>query len=164
MYVPGSCMYTTRTLACSPAEYEVYINAGNSCVVYISFSFSLSALNYHNSIAFRLLYQHYIAFRLHSYDYTAFRLLYSKETAISTYSPSGKSLYPSGYSLIAFKHISIAFRLITYCLKTHLLPSGSSHRSGSSLIQPSGSVIANEYNYSLVRTQFGTGGGPYFKL
>ena len=88
-YVLCSCMNMIRTLACSPAEYEVYINAVNSCVVYISFSLSLSPFSFNNSnslqapllipIAFRLLYCSHIAFR-HIYHLQAhlstFRFIY----------------------------------------------------------------------------------------
>ena len=104
-----------RTLAYSHAEYEVYITVLNSWVLYIEVSASLSLLTFTNS--------HPIAFR--HISYTSFRLIaYLSSTSLQ-----------APLSLIAFRLISsIAFRHLLYSLQAPC----------SSVIQPSGSVIANE--------------------
>ena len=102
-YILCSCMNMIRTLACSPAEYEVYINAVNSCVVYISFSFSLSHFIFNNSNSIQV-------------PLIAFRLLYSKVAIIQ---PSGSSahLYSLQALLLSPSGVSYcyqAFRLLYY--------------------------------------------------
>ena len=105
------CINPIRTLAYSHAEYEVYIIARNSRVIYIVvfvclflhlsllFSIAFRLLSYRlqarllspsgsSPIAFRLfcycLQAHLSSFRLISYRYKAFMLLYCKRIQLSS--------------------------------------------------------------------------------
>ncbi|KAF0154742.1 MAG: hypothetical protein FD188_3230 [Ignavibacteria bacterium] len=94
------CINLIRTLAYSQAEYEVYIIAMNSRVVYIVVFVCLFLyLSLLFSIAFRLL-----SYRLQA-SLIAFRLV-SISLQARLVSPSGSS--------------PIAFRLFCYCLQAYL--------------------------------------------